>query len=270
MLPMRVPTAVRNPRRNRAELVSSPVGSWQGFTPLSLGPAMWFDASDTATITSSAGLVSQWDDKSGNARHATQATSSLQPTTGSQTQNGLNVLSFTNHKLQVSYTLNFNTVTVCAVALKAAAGAGSQTYSRVVGAWNTGDNAVYTGEFNTTNGYLFIYYTSATYNGFNPAANSYRNGASVATHLYVYNTASISTLVMGGGSVRFRHNGKDALGTTSTTAMNANQFVIGNAPFIADGALNGWIAEVVVIPRTINSVEIGLLEDYLKAKWATV
>lgn len=64
--------------------------------PSSLSPAAWFDASDIATITSSGSpaKVSQWDDKSGNGRHVVQATAAAQPTTGTATQNGLNVLVF--------------------------------------------------------------------------------------------------------------------------------------------------------------------------------
>ena len=54
--------------------------------------ALWLDASDTSTITQSAGAVSQWDDKSGNDNHAIQATGAKQPTTGLATINGLNAL----------------------------------------------------------------------------------------------------------------------------------------------------------------------------------
>ena len=41
--------------------------------------ALWLDAEDTASITLNGGNVSQWNDKSGNARHATQATAANQP-----------------------------------------------------------------------------------------------------------------------------------------------------------------------------------------------
>jgi hypothetical protein len=41
--------------------------------------ALWLDAEDTASITLNGGNVSQWSDKSGNGRHATQATAALQP-----------------------------------------------------------------------------------------------------------------------------------------------------------------------------------------------
>ena len=56
--------------------------------------AAWYDASDAASIMHSAGSVSQWNDKTDNARHLVQATSTKRPTTGLATQNGLNVLTF--------------------------------------------------------------------------------------------------------------------------------------------------------------------------------
>lgn len=58
------------------------------------GLALWLDASDTATITQSAGAVSQWNDKSGNANHATQGMAANQPSTNTRTINGRNVIDF--------------------------------------------------------------------------------------------------------------------------------------------------------------------------------
>ena len=69
-------------------------GAVAAFDPLTLSPALWLDASDAASITSSGGAVSQWSDKSGNAHHATQSVAASKPTTGANTQNGLNVLTF--------------------------------------------------------------------------------------------------------------------------------------------------------------------------------
>ncbi len=42
--------------------------------------ALWLDAEDTASITLNVNKVSQWNDKSGNGRNATQATAANQPT----------------------------------------------------------------------------------------------------------------------------------------------------------------------------------------------
>ena len=52
-----------------------------GFDPSDIsGLSLWLDASDSSTITENIGLVSQWDDKSGNGNHATQSKASRQPT----------------------------------------------------------------------------------------------------------------------------------------------------------------------------------------------
>jgi hypothetical protein len=66
------------------------------WTPAALAsaPVAWWDASDTGTISHVAGSVTQIDDKSGSGYHLTQGTGSLQPTTGTRTQNGLNALDF--------------------------------------------------------------------------------------------------------------------------------------------------------------------------------
>lgn len=50
------------------------------WTPAEITVAAWFDAMDSSTITESGGAISQWDDKSGNARHASQGTGAQQPT----------------------------------------------------------------------------------------------------------------------------------------------------------------------------------------------
>lgn len=52
------------------------------WTPDLLGSTLklWLDADDADTITQSGGLVSQWNDKSGNNKHAVQNTGAQQPT----------------------------------------------------------------------------------------------------------------------------------------------------------------------------------------------
>ena len=65
------------------------------FVPSDIITNVWYDASDSDTITESGGAVSQWDDKSGNGIHLTQGTGSDQPTTNSRTIGNLNVLDFT-------------------------------------------------------------------------------------------------------------------------------------------------------------------------------
>ena len=69
-------------------------GNW---TPDELGTdlTLWLDASDASTITESGGLVSQWDDKSGNGNHVINTTASTQPDYLTTGWNGKPTVSFT-------------------------------------------------------------------------------------------------------------------------------------------------------------------------------
>lgn len=57
------------------------------WTPAGLRPAAWFDAADISTISISTG-VSEWRDKSGNARHMVNSTGSQQPAYEEYSANG--------------------------------------------------------------------------------------------------------------------------------------------------------------------------------------
>jgi hypothetical protein len=70
-------------------VAAAPRGTW---SPTQITTAMWLDASDSTTLTAVSGVISEWRDKSGNARHAAQTTASYRP--GTATVNGLAVLSF--------------------------------------------------------------------------------------------------------------------------------------------------------------------------------
>lgn len=74
--------------------------------------SVWYDASDASTFTySSSNVISQWADKSGNGRHATQATTSQQPTRQTNIINGLPVVRFdgSNDYLEFTNILNGDT-----------------------------------------------------------------------------------------------------------------------------------------------------------------
>lgn len=73
------------------------------WTPANITTALWLDAADASTITTVSGAVSQWDDKSGNTRHATQSTAANRPVVATSVQNGLNAIRFdgTNDSMTV-------------------------------------------------------------------------------------------------------------------------------------------------------------------------
>lgn len=86
------------------------------WTPADIVTRLWYDASDLGTITSSAGDVTQWDDKSGNSDHLT-AISGREPKTGTQTINSLNTIEFikgSTSRLTADFSvINYPFVVVC-------------------------------------------------------------------------------------------------------------------------------------------------------------
>jgi len=51
-----------------------------GFSPKTIaGLQLWLDAADASSVTTVSGAASQWNDKSGNGRHATQTTANNRP-----------------------------------------------------------------------------------------------------------------------------------------------------------------------------------------------
>jgi hypothetical protein len=60
--------------------------------PSRITTALWLDASDSTTLTTVSGSISEWRDKSGNSRNAVQSTDNYRPSTS--TLNNLTILTF--------------------------------------------------------------------------------------------------------------------------------------------------------------------------------
>lgn len=79
----------------------SPVGGILRYPTDIAGCVLWLDAADAATITESAGAVSQWNDKSASGFNVTQSTALLKPTYVTSVQNGRNIVRFGgSHEMQ--------------------------------------------------------------------------------------------------------------------------------------------------------------------------
>jgi len=103
---------------NSAGTVNSDAATLTVWSPAALtGLQLWLDASDTSTVLEAAAdpaeandPVSQWSDKSGNARHATQGTTAARPVYRSAVQNSRNVIEWdgTDDFFNVGTTSSFN------------------------------------------------------------------------------------------------------------------------------------------------------------------
>ena len=76
--------------------------------PSLITTALWLDAADASTVTTESGNVSQWNDKSGNNRNASQSTSGNRPTYNATGFNGKPgaVFNGSSHLLEVANALS--------------------------------------------------------------------------------------------------------------------------------------------------------------------
>jgi hypothetical protein len=242
-------------------------GSSGSSYPIRTNLLLWLDASDAATITSSGGLVSTWADKSGGGNNANQATGTKQPTTGSTTQNGKNVLAFdgTSDFMVSNCGVTTNALTMFVVANKTAAGGASNTYSRVV-SFATSSNS---NDYGYNNSILFAY-SQGLNAGFNPSAYAYSNGTTSGLQNQ-YNQANSSGMRINGTAVSIYNNASSNTTTYGSISMNSDRVGIGNSfNGLADAYLNGWIGEVLVYNSSLTDLQVTGTLAYLKAKWATV
>jgi hypothetical protein len=211
-------------------------GVFSQFSPLDLSPLLWVDASDETTITESGGAVSQWDDKSGNDNNLTQGTASQQPTTGTDTVNGLNVIHYDGNDSLLTPNISYTGLTMIAVFRHS-----SQNFM-VLG---TSLSFVYAGVGESGG--------SSTILSFNFGTVSFRfDGTpfSGTTRDDLYNELASSTKVV-------------TLETDKTATVGLQPFSFANDVFRPVGD----IAEVIVVDGTLTAQQISDAETYLANKW---
>ena len=253
-------------------MLNNAVGIYGIPTPASPIPTAnlyrWYDASNAASITSSGGLVSQWNDISGNAGHLTQGTSAQQPTTGTTTQNGKNVLVCSLSQMTNTISITSNALTVFSVFRKSSGGNGNNTYTRWASFWNSANTS--TSDYGDTNGIMAYAATTSLGSG-SPSVGLYRNNANITGLAYSYGSYA-SAVRLNGTSGKVWYNSNTATGTTSGTALNSNRFTAfgsnTQSPVNGDGFLNGWVAEIIIYNAALSDGDCDSVLSYLKTKWS--
>ena len=235
------------------------------FSPLDLTPQLWLDADDASTITSSSGNVSQWNDKSGNGYHVTQATGTSQPKTGTVTRNGRNVLDFDggDRLLRETDTALGRNVTGLTVYWVASFDINGQIISFSVGTsetvarLNSGFNA--SSQFNNAGRTLDADAILSAQSTALTAGSWYANCAvfdyaNTDLNLYVDRTAD-------GSNTSFQ---------TATTTSNTDSLRLSIAQGLGGATiLDGQIAEILVYHSAHSSTDREKVFDYLDGKWGT-
>lgn len=212
---------------------------------VSAGYTARYDASDTATITSSGGLVSQWNDKSGNGYNLT---STQKPTTGSVTQNGRNAISFPGGKYLDASSFGSPISTGTLYVVGSCQGNPNNYFTDGVGAsnrWAFGSNLLGTSKIDCYAGTGFATTIAST----SPVA--------MAVWVVKFNGAS-SAIWRDGSSVATGNAGSQTL----------TQLRVGANTSLAQ-SLNGVICEVIVYSTVHSDPTIQSNSSALKTKWGT-
>jgi hypothetical protein len=221
------------------------IAGGDAFDPLTITNLVgWWDASDTATITASSGAVSQWDNKASTspARDLIQGTGSAQPTTGTRTQNGLNVLDFDGGDW--IYNAGTYAILPATIAVVAATDNPDNNDRRLTGNPNGQGN--------------FIRVSGGVWgSGAWPSISS--AVADDTTPRYVvYTQAS--------GSQLLRIDGSQVGSNTFAPPDDITRLGLGAR---SDGLApwDGWAAEYIVYDSVLTGTDLSDLETYLADKW---
>ena len=234
-------------------LPSNYEGIW---TPRSITTQLWLDASDSQTVTTVSGAVSQITDKSGNNRNWTQSTLVNRPSYISAAQNGLNALRFngTTSRLDiVNSTLGLNAnggLTIAAVYKPT--GTGAAGYNSIFGNFSSGTIQMGFSSTLASNNPWGLY----------PIAD-FITGTS-----YVQNKNYIALVTRSGDNWTGHTDGTQ--NNTVSSAIN----IYSSTPSWAIGANTGGgesaqmdLYELVVINYTANNILIDNLTGYFAHKW---
>jgi hypothetical protein len=235
-----------------------------GFNPKSIaGLVGWWDASDSATVTTVGGAVSQLNDKSGLGRNATQGTANNRPAyTG--TINGKNVMTFDGTNDFLVTGLESSTLTGYATMFCVA-----QISSTLTAATASNKTPLFGRDSNAQNAYGLV---------LNNAAGGF--GLNVQWRGLGFNSANppltaIGTPLLLAGGVEATKRIRRVSGTSAdvvaantagTNAASGNYLHIGLDPTQSRYWNDLW-AEALVYDRTLTTDEIKKIESYLGNKY---
>ena len=208
------------------------------------GMGVWLDAADAASLTvDGTNHISQWNDKSSNARHFSQGSGTSQPIYTAGALNGLAVvrLDGIDDRLTLNSATNPRTVFFVNVPAPFTYQVGTSWLNGIYGNSNPGDKG--------------IRMDSAT-NWANPGdGNDYGNGGGA----YFVNGVATGTFTSGAPQVLTAQRGGAFSGTYNNTHLGWY--------YDTSRAYKGDLAEVLIYESVLNTAQQQAVEGYLMSKW---
>lgn len=235
------------------------------WTPERISTALWLDAADASTINTVSGAVSQWNDKSGNGKNASQSTATNRPSYNATGFNGRPVVSFDGSNDFLENTTN---------------GITSGTYTGRL-------NAFYVATRNSSGGALLTERTSkpvaavqwiqlsSIYYIYSDGANVNSNQRiSVTTYAKLSTTGAVVCQVHQPGvrATLFVNGEQEVVNAVEGAGVGSNisgatGFRIGGREGSVGQSWNGGINEIIVTSNNFTVLERQKIEGYLAHKW---
>ena len=230
------------------------------WNPSMITTALWLDAADATTVTTVSSAVSQWNDKSGNGRNATQSSANARPLYNATGISNLPAAEFVSSDwLQFSY---------------AWASAAFSVY--VVMRYNTGAAELYPAIISENNGTAPGYLQIGGNGNALPTISISRTGQATSSSslalpsatagIVSYQATGISA---GSVSVSAFRNGTSSGSTMAlgSLGLGVTASTIGMSRTGLQDPFAGFMGEIVIVPASDTQPIRERMEGYLAHKW---
>lgn len=227
------------------------------WTPAVLRPALWVDAADISTISVATG-ISEWRDKSGNNRHFSQTTTSLQPTLQPENLNGLATILFDGQKYVANSVASLSVTSETSITLLKRS-ASATTFSRFFTKANTANDVTYV---------TILYGDGAATGQIGSYIGGMRSVITVNADVW-----EIFSCTHTGAELTNRTPQVAGAAYAHTLSTNYDRFAIAYDFFALGngGELNGGsVAETIYFTSALSSRDRNACEGYLAWKWGVV
>lgn len=235
-----------------------------GFNPKKIaGLELWLDANNSASITLNGSNVSQWNDLSGNGRHATNATAAEQPLylpTGINSKGAVSFTRTSTHRMHGVFSRTLTGMTVFVLFRYSNVGNNSNNrfFAMIVGGLN---------DFGGTNHLSpLLRHGGAGQVNVGP----YGGGNIAAVAAASYDTPLVYSLVADGSTVSTRINNGAASSANRTFNTIYSNYALGSyrpSPLAGDANMDGYLAEIIVYGSALSDAARVQVATYLSTKW---
>jgi hypothetical protein len=223
------------------------------------GLQLWLDASDALTLfdattggslVAADGGVARWEDKSGNARHATQSDSAKRPARKTSQKNGLDALLFDGS----SDAFSLSSITI------PASHSVFQVYERLSGVQSFG----IAGVVGASSRYPSLWFSDGVLYQISNADFTTHGTSSASTGYFLVSTIRNATT-----SIELRRNGSTVSSVTTgagvTNAVGGTWTLIGDR--LSSNFHSGNLCEIIVYDSALSDANRSAVESYLMSKW---